>query len=90
MQRCADRMAVRPFVDSRRDGDASGMPDSEMCVSGRDFSCLSGMLDDEKVDRGKRIRKMMHRKPIRKASLYSYALTGSQPSGLCTIVPQGF
>ena len=72
---------MRPFIDSRRDGDASGMPDPEMCVSGGDFSCLSGMLDDKKVDRGKRIRK---------ALLYSYALTGSQPFGLCTIAPQGF
>lgn len=51
MQWRADRMAVRPFIDSRRDGDASGMPDPEMCVSGRDFSCLSGMLDDEEVRR---------------------------------------
>ena len=42
---------MRPFIDSRRDGDASGMPDPEMCVSGRDFSCLSGMLDDEEVKR---------------------------------------
>ena len=49
MQWRADRVAVRPFIDSRRDGDASGMPDPEMCVSGRDFSCLSGMLDDEEV-----------------------------------------
>ena len=79
---------MRPFIDSRRDGDASGMPDPEMCVSGRDFSCLSGMLDDKKIGRGKRIRKMMHRKPIRKASLYSYALMGSQPFGLCTIASQ--
>ena len=49
MQWRADRMAVRPFIDSRRVGYASGMPDPEMCVSGRDFSCLSGMLDDEEV-----------------------------------------
>ena len=61
MQWRADRVAVRPFIDSRRDGDASGMPDPEMCVSGRDFSCLSGMLDDEKIKQ----------KTIRKASLYS-------------------
>ena len=42
---------MRPFIDSRRVGYASGMPDPEMCVSGRDFSCLSGMLDDEEVRR---------------------------------------
>ena len=51
MQWRADRMAVRPFIDSRRGGNASCMPDPEMCVSGRDFSCLSGMLDDEEVRR---------------------------------------
>jgi hypothetical protein len=57
MQWCADRMAVRPFTDRGWGWDASGMPDPEMCVSGGDFSCLSRMLDDKKVDRGKRIRK---------------------------------
>ena len=49
MQWRADRMAVRPFIDSRRDGDASGMPDPEMCVSGRDGSDRTGVLDDEEV-----------------------------------------
>lgn len=78
MQWCADRMAVRPFIDSRRDGDASGMPDPEMCVSGRDRSDRAGVLVGEKIGRGK---------PTRKTSFYSYALTGSQPSGLCTIAP---
>ena len=42
---------MRPFTDCSRNGDASGMPDPEMCVSGGDFSCLSGMLDDEEVKR---------------------------------------
>ena len=42
---------MRPFADCSRNGDASGMPDPEMCVSGRVFSCLSGMLDDEEVRR---------------------------------------
>ena len=48
---------MRPSADRSWGWDASGMPDPEMCVSGRDFSCLSRMLDDKKVDRGKRIRK---------------------------------
>ena len=61
MQWRADRMVVRPFTDRGWGWDASGMPDPEMCVSGRDFSCLSGMLDDEEIKQ----------KTIRKASLYS-------------------
>ena len=35
--------------DRRRGRDASGMPDPEMCVSGWDFSGLSGVLDDKKI-----------------------------------------
>ena len=37
------------------------MPDSKMCISGWDFSGLSGVLDGEKIKQ----------KTIRKASLYS-------------------
>ena len=42
---------MRPFIDSRRDGDASGMPDPEMCVSGGDRPDWAGVLDDEEVRR---------------------------------------
>ena len=42
-------MVVRSHSDRGRDGDASGMSDPEMCVSGWDFSGLSGVLDDKKV-----------------------------------------
>ena len=52
-------MDLRAASDRRWGGAASGMPDPEMCVSGRDFLCLSGMLDAEKVRRGKRIRKAL-------------------------------
>ena len=59
---------MRAVADFHRSGDASGMPDPEMCVSGGDFLCLSGVLDAEKVRRGKRIRK---------AKLYSSACYAS-------------
>ena len=49
MQWCADRMAVRPFTDRSWGWDASGMPDPEMCVSGRDRPDRAGVLDAEKV-----------------------------------------
>ena len=42
-------MALRAASDRRWGRAASGMPDPEMCISGRDFLCLSGMLDVEKV-----------------------------------------
>ena len=42
-------MAVRPFTDRGWGWDASGMPDPEMCVSGRDGSDRTGVLDDEEV-----------------------------------------
>lgn len=53
-------MAVRTASDRCGDRFASGMPHPEMCLSGGDLLCLSGVLADEKV-----------RKWIRKASLYS-------------------
>ena len=40
---------MRPFADCSRDGDASGMPDPEMCVSCGDRPDRTGMLDDEEV-----------------------------------------
>ena len=58
---------MRPFTDCSRNRDASGMPDPEMCVSGRDFSCLSGILDDVKIKQ----------KTIRKASIYSSTVSAS-------------
>ena len=57
MQWRADGMAVRPSADRSRDGDASGMPDPEMCVSCGDRPDRAGVLDDEKVERGKRFVK---------------------------------
>ena len=57
MQWRADGMAVRPSADRSRDGDASGMPDPEMCVSCGDRPDRTGVLDDEKVEREKRFVK---------------------------------
>ena len=35
--------------DCCRGWDASGVPDPEMCISGWDFSGLSGVLDHKKI-----------------------------------------
>ena len=59
-------------------GDASGMSDPEMCVSGGDLFCLSWVLDAEKVKKRKRMRK----KRIRKAKLYSSACYASNSNHL--------
>ena len=40
---------MRPSADCSWGWDASGMPDPEMCVSGRDRSDRAGVLDDEEV-----------------------------------------
>ena len=78
-------MALRFASDRRWGGAASGMPDPEMCVSGGDFLCLSGVLDAEKVKRGNgyvengfvKKTETTRRKRIRKASLYSSSCSAS-------------
>ena len=45
-------MALRCASDRCGNGDASGMPDPEMCVSGGDISGLYWMLVSEKMKRG--------------------------------------
>ena len=40
---------MRAAADFHRNGDASGMPDPEVCVSGGDFLCLSGVLAHQKM-----------------------------------------
>ena len=42
-------MAVRPFADCNRTGDASGMSDPQVCLSGGDRSDRAGVLDAEEV-----------------------------------------
>ena len=65
-------MALRCASDCCGGGDASGMPHSEMCVSGGDISGLSGVLAGEKVK-----GEMEERKRIRKTSSYSSACYAS-------------
>ena len=73
-------------TDRSGDGNASGMSDPEMCISGRSGSGGTGCLAGEEV-RMKKVCVIGVRKRIRKTSSYSYALTGSQPFGLCNIAP---
>ena len=42
-------MAVRTASDRCGDRFASGMPHPEMCLSGGDLLCLSGLLVDKKM-----------------------------------------
>lgn len=49
MQWCTNELAVWPAFDRCGGGDASGMSHPEVCVSGGDLLCLSGVLDAEKV-----------------------------------------
>lgn len=49
MQRRTDELAVRSGLDCHRGGDASGMPDPQVCISGGDLFCLSGVLADQKM-----------------------------------------
>ena len=57
---------MRPASDRCGDRFASGMSYPEVCLSGGDLLCLSGVLADEKV-----------RKWILKASLYSSSCSTS-------------
>ena len=62
---------MRAVADFHRNGDASGMPDPEMCVSGGDFLCLSGVLAHQKmkIENGfVKQTETTRRKRIRKAS----------------------
>ena len=65
MQRCTDGVAVRGASDRCGGGDASGMPDPEVCVSGGGVFCLCGVLAGEEM---KKRCVIGIRKPIRKAS----------------------
>ena len=74
MQWCSDRVALRCVIDCRGCGDASGMPDPEVCLSGGDLLCLSGVLAHQKmkIENGfVKQTETTRRKRIRKASLHS-------------------
>ena len=40
---------MRRAADRGRGGDASGMSDPQVCISGGDLFCLSGLLADQKM-----------------------------------------
>ncbi len=64
MQRCADRVVMRCITDRIGDGDASGMSDPQVCISGRDIFCLPGMLAYKKVKIEKRCVKRSFTYPL--------------------------
>ena len=73
-------MALRCASDCCGGGDASGMPDPEVCLSGGDLSGLSGVLAHQKmkIENGfVKQTETTRRKRIRKAKLYSSACSAS-------------
>ena len=62
---------MRAVADFHRNGDASGMPDPEVCVSGGDLFCLHWVLAHQKmkIENGfVKQTETTRRKRIRKAS----------------------